>query len=193
MLATEPRPQVVAAPLEAHALTRGGPVHTVVAQVCRMPRGMLTVTYTIEGAIDRVCVPIARAPRRVDALWQHTCCELFVRREGSASYHEFNFAPSGEWAAYEFESYRQGRAPLNEGLNPNVTALGGRYNLIVTAAVPLERLSADHVRSALDIAISTVIEAEDGSLSYWALAHPAGKPDFHHADAFVLKLDAIRD
>jgi hypothetical protein len=33
-----------------------------------------------------------------------------------------------------------------------------------------------------------VIEAADGSLSYWALRHPPGKPDFHHRDAFALEL-----
>jgi hypothetical protein len=37
-------------------------------------------------------------------------------------------------------------------------------------------------------AVSAVIEQHDGAISYWALAHPAGKPDFHHRDGFVLKL-----
>jgi hypothetical protein len=29
---------------------------------------------------------------------------------------------------------------------------------------------------------------EDGTKSYWALAHPQGKPDFHHVDSFALTL-----
>jgi hypothetical protein len=33
-----------------------------------------------------------------------------------------------------------------------------------------------------------VVEEKDGLLSYWALNHPPGKPDFHHPDAFVLEL-----
>ena len=28
----------------------------------------------------------------------------------------------------------------------------------------------------------------DGGISYWALAHPPGKPDFHHPDSFALTL-----
>ena len=36
--------------------------------------------------------------------------------------------------------------------------------------------------------LAAVIEATDGSLSYWALAHPSDKPDFHHPDSFVLEL-----
>jgi hypothetical protein len=33
-----------------------------------------------------------------------------------------------------------------------------------------------------------VIEETNGAKSYWALKHPPGKPDFHHADGFVLEL-----
>ena len=36
--------------------------------------------------------------------------------------------------------------------------------------------------------LSAVIETIDGAISYWALAHPAEKPDFHHPDSFVLTL-----
>jgi hypothetical protein len=28
----------------------------------------------------------------------------------------------------------------------------------------------------------------DGVLSYWALQHPPGNSDFHHADAFALQI-----
>ena len=35
-----------------------------------------------------------------------------------------------------------------------------------------------------------VIEENDGRLSYWALRHAPGKPDFHHPEAFALELPA---
>jgi len=35
--------------------------------------------------------------------------------------------------------------------------------------------------------LSAVIEDISGGTSYWALAHPPGKPDFHHADGFALE------
>jgi hypothetical protein len=38
------------------------------------------------------------------------------------------------------------------------------------------------------LGLSAVIEATDGTISYWALAHPSDKPDFHHPDSFVLEL-----
>jgi len=41
----------------------------------------------------------------------------------------------------------------------------------------------------LRLALAAVVEDERGMLSYWALRHPAGKPDFHHPDAFALELE----
>jgi hypothetical protein len=38
----------------------------------------------------------------------------------------------------------------------------------------------------LRLGLSAVIEDIDGRLSYWALKHPPGKPDFHHPDSFAL-------
>ena len=35
---------------------------------------------------------------------------------------------------------------------------------------------------------TAVIEEADGTKSYWALAHPSDKPDFHHPDSFALDL-----
>ena len=40
------------------------------------------------------------------------------------------------------------------------------------------------------VGFSAVIEERDGTMSYWALAHPPGKPDFHHRDCFALELPA---
>jgi hypothetical protein len=41
----------------------------------------------------------------------------------------------------------------------------------------------------LQLALSAVVEDEQGLLSYWALKHPPGRPDFHHPDAFALELE----
>ena len=42
--------------------------------------------------------------------------------------------------------------------------------------------------NSLRLGLSAVVEDADGGLSYWALRHPPGKPDFHHTDAFALQL-----
>jgi hypothetical protein len=42
----------------------------------------------------------------------------------------------------------------------------------------------------LHIALAAVVEDRSGALSYWALRHPAGEPDFHHRDNFILEVPA---
>jgi hypothetical protein len=40
------------------------------------------------------------------------------------------------------------------------------------------------------LGLSAVIEENGGRLTYWALAHPAARPDFHHPDGFAAALPA---
>ena len=40
----------------------------------------------------------------------------------------------------------------------------------------------------LRLGLSAIVEDAAGTLSYWALRHPPGKPDFHHTDAFALQM-----
>ena len=184
---------VHAVSLTCHPGTPGDPVRSVGARVCRMPDGVLAVTYILEGDLDRVRVPAPRPSRIAGRLSQHTCCEMFIARQGSPAYHEFNLSPSGEWAAYAFERYRDG-APLagewnEEELNPQVAVRAGAKKLELDALIRLDRLSPIQSGARLSLALSAVIEDRGGLLSYWALKHPPGKPDFHHADAFALELE----
>jgi hypothetical protein len=52
------------------------------------------------------------------------------------------------------------------------------------------RLHLPHLlaREPLRLGLSAVIEDDLGKLSYWALQHPAEKPDFHHAEACILEI-----
>ena len=150
---------------------------------------MLAITYSIEGDLARVYVPPPRPPQFVDGLWKHTCCECFISPKGRPEYHEFNFAPSGEWAAYAFAKYRDGASLKDEALNPGIIVRKSAGKLEVTASIPLDRLSSVHRCATLALALAAVIEEEDGVLSYWALGHPAGQPDFHQRESFVLEIE----
>jgi hypothetical protein len=149
------------------------------------------VTYVIGGDIARLRVPAQAAPRIAAQLWQHTCCELFVAAMGPGEgYHEFNFSPSGEWAARAFTRYRDGVLLEDERLAPRIALDNAADRLELEASVPLERLP---YKGRLKLGLSAVLEEEDGTLSYWALRHPPGRPDFHHGDAFAMALDAAGD
>jgi hypothetical protein len=177
--------------LTPHATSPSTAVRSIEARLSRAARGKLAATFTLEGALDHVRVPAPARPRFVQQLWQHTCCEIFVRRSDLPAYHEFNFAPSGEWAAYAFVRYREGTPLADEALDPHISVRRAEGKLELDAVIHLDRLSPMHASERLSLGVSAVIEDAEGRLSYWAIAHPSGKPDFHHDDAFALELSGV--
>ena len=152
---------------------------------------LLRASYAISGEIARLRIPASGKPRIAERLWQHTCCEIFIARKGACAYHELNFAPSGEWAAYAFAGYRDGGPLADMTLEPRIAVRQTPDRLELEASIALDRLSlADGV---LSLGLSAVIEDDRGGLSYWALEHAPGKPDFHHRHTFALELDEIRN
>lgn len=158
-------------------------VRFVNVQVRRLPAG-LELLYVVEGDPALLKLPAPQKPSRADGLWQTTCFELFLSGEGGA-YREFNFSPSGQWAAYRFQDYRGEREKLALDEPPIARFLGPEpfgIMLLATIVVALEPNAR--------FGPSAVIEEADGTKSYWALSHPSGEPDFHHPDCFALELPA---
>jgi hypothetical protein len=176
-------------PLWRHPDSGSGPVRGIEARVRRAGGGALVVAFSIDGDMGRVRVPEPRQPRFADGLWEHTCCEVFVARSGHAPYHEFNLSPSGEWAAYAFRAYRERTELDAAALSPAISVLRSARSLQLTATLRLGLLSRAHLESRLALGLSAVIEQADGALSYWALEHPPGPPDFHRPDAFALAIE----
>ena len=177
-----------AAVLTPHPRNVGQFVDTIEAKLACDESQKLKLIYRINGALNRLQVPAACPPRRADGLWQHTCFEAFIKASASSDYYEFNFSPSGEWAAYMFRSYRDGGRFDDDSMDPAISVNIEDDCLVLNAVVGLDRLPAIRSAARLLIGLSAVIEASDGSLSYWALNHPAETPDFHHPDSFALEL-----
>ena len=135
--------------------------------------------YLLDG-ISRLVLPDPGKPGRADRLWQTTCFEAFVSL-GGESYVEFNFSPSGAWAAYRFDSQRDGMS--EEPTEIEVWLEGGEEWIAVEAAVKCDALAG---RAALSV--TAVIEETGDRKSYWALAHPSGSPDFHDRSCFLARL-----
>jgi hypothetical protein len=174
--------------LRCYPSTRSETVRAIQVLLRRSASGELQITFRLDGDIPRIRISPPGAPSFATQLWRHTCFEAFIAVEGQPAYHEFNFAPSGEWAIYAFSSYRNGGPVANEMMRPYIAVRSTASRLELDAGVRLDDLSAIHPRASLRIGLSAVIEASDG-LSYWALRHPANKPDFHNADGFALLLD----
>jgi hypothetical protein len=175
--------------LLAHPDTPSEAVRRLAARVELATPEVLRLQYLLEAdpALVRVPPPAADAGR-TDELWAHTCFEAFVALPESPRYLELNFSPSGEWAAYRFESYRQGMLPAALEAAPRLTLAGAVGRLELQAEVLLSGTEAAG-SPRLRIGLSTVVEDREGRLSYWALRHPPGRPDFHHPESFALALE----
>jgi hypothetical protein len=178
----------------------------------------IALRFVASGNIRAIDFPRGRhpaGPRREDELWRHTCFEAFVRVGESSAYHEFNLSPSRNWACYRFLDYREGMESEKYAGEPGIEN-DWRWEapdpqraegLALAELDTLERFEAPFysLTATLDLGrtllpgdepwhlgLSAVIEERNGRKSYWALKHPAGAPDFHHADCFALGLPAAR-
>jgi hypothetical protein len=55
------------------------------------------------------------------------------------------------------------------------------------ASLEIDQMSSLRIDGGWRIGLAAVIEETHGHKSYWALAHPPGKADFHHSDSFALE------
>lgn len=167
--------------LNPHPNSTPGAANRIEVEARRGDGGVLELRYVIKGDISGLLIPQPSRSARTDGLWQHTCFEAFV---GAADgYYELNFSPSGEWAAYRFSGYREGMKPAD--IAPPVIAwAAGVSEAELQAAF---QLPAD---VSGPFGLSAVIEERNRRKSYWAPAHPAAKPDFHHRDGFIFDLPA---
>jgi len=140
------------------------------------------IWFGVAAPLQRFRIPQTAGPGRRDELWKTTCFEAFIQAEGETAYREYNFAPSGDWAAYDFTGPREGmaEAPLS---NPPYIRIEDNltwWSLGATFTLEAGRRWA--------LGLSAVIEEADGAKSYWALAHGGEKPDFHDPACFTARL-----
>jgi hypothetical protein len=148
------------------------------------------LNFALDGALAALRLPPFDHVRRGDRLWEHSCFEAFAAVAGEDGYLELNFAPSGAWAAYRFTAYRQGMTSALAAA-PQIAVSRSAAHLEVAVRVGLGEVLPRG--GALRLGLCAVIEDASGGLSYWALQHPPGKPDFHSPAAFALCLAAGGD
>ncbi len=140
------------------------------------------IRYLMTGRVNDVRWPDSAEPTRTDGLWRNTCFEAFLKGHGREAYREYNFSPSGAWAAYHFDTYRTNMADL-DAITPDIWVDAGADWIGVEV-----KLIADPTLAHVNL--TAVLEERDGALTYWALAHPEGPPDFHDPACFVLEIGA---
>jgi hypothetical protein len=146
--------------------------------------GSLVLCYFVTGRICDLRIPPIVTAARAEELWQHTCFEAFIGIP-EATYYEFNFAPSTQWAAYRFSGYRSGMcAEEISALEVETQSRPECYTLRASLALDWSSHLPRDARWRLGL--SALIEETSGHKSHWALAHPPGKADFHHSDCFAM-------
>ncbi len=163
----------------------------------------LTLTFKIkvDEEAPRIVWPLASSEGtslsekfRRDELWKSTCMEAFILFEDK-SYIELNFAPTGEWNAYHFDSYRNGMKPetrlgkmtdFKSARSSDTSSTN--YLLSVTVDLAQAVKSSQHFR----LGLTCVIETDSGERSYWSLKHSGEKPDFHDSRGHILDMRISR-
>jgi hypothetical protein len=139
--------------------------------------------FGVGAPASRFVIPKLSEPWRSDKLWETTCFEAFLKPANSDDYREWNFAPTGNWAAYDFERYREGGDRADVGRPPYIRMEDNFTWWAVGATIAVD------AQTEWLLGLSAVLEEKDGTKSYWALAHPnPEKPDFHDSDCFTAKL-----
>lgn len=170
--------------LHPHPSGQGGGMRRVAAAARVGAEGALTLTYRLEWEAGFLRLPVMPGGGRHNNLWHHTCLEAFLQAAGQASYHELNFSPAGAWAAYRFSGFREGMQDLPLSLPPVQRIDQGPEHLYMECQLPPEALPGE----ALRISLTAILEDRDGGLHFWALHHPAPRPEFHDRRGFVLEL-----
>ncbi|HEX8573739.1 MAG TPA: DOMON-like domain-containing protein [Allosphingosinicella sp.] len=200
--------------LQRHPDTSCPPLTGIEVELARVRPMKLALRYVLLGAAHNIRMkPPAGSS---DPLWMHTCFEAFIRVAGEEEYLEINLAPTGDWTAWRFRQYRDGMEAVR-GLEASVLGSSQRRKPMDRAERArlreagfdtLERFEPSFYSLQMEVTLdpamslfldrpwrlglSAVIEENNGRISYWALAHPPGKPDFHHPDCFGLELPAAK-
>jgi hypothetical protein len=158
-----------------------GAIHTVEAELQRVPGGAVA-TFRAIGDISRLVIPTPAPAVRTSGLWQTTCFELFEAGEGDR-YREYNFSPSGAWAAYQFDAHREGMRDVDAQIEAKISANDKVLEMVAKIESKFELPSF--------VGLTAVIEEADGLMRYWATAFAPGEPDFHAAATRSLLFDGV--
>src|SRR5258707_539642 len=106
--------------LKLHPDTPCSAAIQIEAEVAQPHPGELEISYFVTGNIDELRITPPTSATRTDELWQTPCFEAFIRPSTGTAYYEFNFAPSTQWAAYRFDSYRTGMRTTTDVVPPRI-------------------------------------------------------------------------
>ncbi|MEH6662078.1 MAG: hypothetical protein V7679_10555, partial [Parasphingorhabdus sp.] len=107
--------------LQSHPVTPVSAIDQITVEWSMSETGTIWLRYHADGNVEEVKLPDnLDQSQPTDDLWQYSCFELFLGEPGGERYCEFNFSPSGNWAAYSFDRYRDGMSQLQIARPPEI-------------------------------------------------------------------------
>jgi hypothetical protein len=173
--------------LVCHPKTPADFVESVDVGITLSASGALWLRYHVEVPEPELEIGRPQEPARTDELWKTTCFEAFLAIGDDPQYVELNFAPSSQWAAYQFEDVREGVSQLNLAADPKIYLDMSREHVALEAEL---QLPPNWQLGFFSIGLTAVLEEPSGKKSYWALDHRKAEPDFHDRSCFTLQLEA---
>ncbi len=180
--------------LSLHPVENRSPHHEVEFQYRRLAPDRLSLSFILRGGEKVVLGPTNPQPLRRDELWKQTCFECFMVNAADrglhARYVEWNLAPSGDWQAYGFTGYREGRSEIALEA-PRLTRRQEQDGFIFEFQLPIP---PEFRSSGFEIGVSAVTQESVEELPfYWAFAHRAEKPDFHNREAMLVIVPDVKN
>jgi hypothetical protein len=152
----------------------------VEVEMSRPAPQVLSLRYVVADLQSTLVVPAPASGERRDNLWQRTCFEAFICIPGGDAYYELNLSPSTQWAAYRFDSFREGMANAEGVIAPQIEWLATDDGFELRTLTDLSGLAGLPADAPWRLGLTAVIEDGPDQLSYWALTHPPGVQDFHN-------------
>ena len=148
--------------------------------------GRLVIDYQLIGELTQVKIAHPALPTRKFHLWEATCFEFFVGIPGDRNYWEFNLSPSGDWNVFHLNDYRQGLRDELEFTSLPFKVDQQANSLSLALEFDLGKIIS--IDQKIEVSITTVIKADRGEMSYWALNHAGSEADFHQRDSFIIQI-----
>jgi hypothetical protein len=148
----------------------------------------LSLHFELKGPLTELVIPsLSSSPKEKDLLYKHTCFEVFLA--SPPKYVEWNFSPSGDWAFFSFERYREKSTRKEKPSLPPRSVWSRSENLLdLEIKLDISGLSSFlEIDRPLFLGMTAVLEGKSGTLSYWALQHSGTKPDFHQTQDFLFR------
>ena len=148
---------------------------------------ILSIEYQLFGDLNSISIaPAEKLPSRQFHLWEATCFEFFIGIPGDRNYWEFNLSPSGDWAVFALDDYRQGLR--DELAFASLPCKVDRYPNYITLSLEFDLSELILAEQDLEMSVTTVIKSSQDELSYWAISHSGKEADFHLRDSFSIEM-----